>query len=355
MRIRCLIIGMGMSFSVFGDDLEIKDNEPIKIQCEKIGSVGETHLKDAQKAAINSANVLCKYSLQVIDDDNIAIRDNVEPFARLAGEGIISTFPDDPFTGTKALVNSWQQQVLKFKENKDFMSGLRITVNDVFGAPDEISFYAPPNENNRFKLVINNSMAEQCANAYEGATSCKDTAKWVENAIEPAFKPYQKVWLEKNYGDALELQNSWKDFIENSRYQFPWEVFINTNVFYRNHFHGDALVAPPDVQYFVLHPTVVLEHIYDAEKGSRDDISLAVEWFGANWWKKGVGVSLTSVYRDRSDIDSVGHGFTIHMKSIYSIGWVHRSDGNDSVFLNVDLAEWITDKKEKYKKYQEYF
>ena len=142
--------------------------------------------------------------------------------------------------------------------------------------------------------------------------------------------------------------------MDESRYQWPWEVWATTQ-YYSNEFNGPSLVAPPKLQIILLHPTLVVERIDNLERGSRDSVAIALEWAGLNWWEKGFGFSLTSLYWDRDEADSIGHGFTLHIKSKYSIGFVHRGNGNNGVFFNVDLTEWFTDKKEKYKKYQQYF
>jgi len=159
----------------------------------------------------------------------------------------------------------------------------------------------------------------------------------------------------KDNGMKLEsLQNQWTSFIDDARYQTPLDVWVTTK-WYEEYFKRDQLSGPPPTQLFLLHPTLVYEHLPDAEKGSKDDLSLAVEWGGINWWRKGIGFSVASVYKDRKSEPAVGHGLMIHVKNKYSFGYIERNDGDNSFFINVDLMELFGNKQEKYDKYKKYF
>lgn len=343
---------------VLSTSLMAYDDDDILLSCaidkDKITQNYTTHLKDLQKLAIEAAPVLCKHALQLVGEDVEAIKNTVYPFAKQARKAMLETFPDKDFSGALKFSDAWRDQVFNFQQDSDYLNVVHfIEHDDPDDSKDTFTFQLAPYETNFGQLTLTPKMKNICKNVPR-ATKCELAGDSLNNAIKPAFIPYQKVILEGNGKKLGKLQNQWSSFMKESRYQFPWEVWATT-IWYREKFNSPALVGPPEAQVILFHPTIVVEHINDASKGDRDDVSLGFEWIGANWWKTGIGLSFTSVYKDRDNISTVGTGFTVHIKNKYSVGWVKRSDGNDSIFFNVDLGEWFIDAKEKYKKYQRYF
>ena len=183
--------------------------------------------------------------------------------------------------------------------------------------------------------------------------SCRAASENLESAINPAFILLNTAMAKKNGKLLGELQTDWKLFIKEARYQSPLDVWATTAI-QSNQFNGADLVGPPELQIFFLRPSIVFEHINELEKGDRDDVSLAVEWAGLNWWKKGFGFSVTSIYNDRKEADTVGHGLTLHIKNKYSFGYVHRNNDKGSFFFNIDLLEFFGENKDVYKQYKKY-
>jgi hypothetical protein len=64
------------------------------------------------------------------------------------------------------------------------------------------------------------------------------------------------------------------------------------------------------------------------------------------------GVSIASVYADRPDFESVGHGLVIHLNNKYSLGWASRS-GDNSFYLSLDLLKFIEDRQKQFVRYKE--
>ena len=348
-----------LSFALLASFNVLAENtEEISLSCDidkdKITNNFTTHLKDLQTLAIEVAPVLCKNALQLVPEDVEAIQQKVQPFANQARKAMLATFPDEKFNGVAKFSTAWRDQVINFQQDSDYLNIVHFIENDEPGSDkDTFTLQLPPYEEYFKELALTAEMKNVCK-LVPGATKCNLAAQSLNNAIKPAFIPYQKAVLKENGKKLRTLQNEWSSFIKESRYQFPWEVWATT-AWYSDEFNGPALVGPPTAQIILLHPTIVVEHISDADKGDRDDVSVGIEWLGANWWKSGLGFSVTSVYNDRENISTVGTGLTLHIKNKYSVGWVKRSDGNDSFFVNVDLGEWLTDAKEKYKKYKEYF
>ncbi|MEP4888940.1 MAG: hypothetical protein ABJV04_02850 [Aliiglaciecola sp.] len=338
------------------------DNQDNSISCEYdiiSAPLNETHLKDLQKQAVMTSKSLCLGSLRITEDEVGELKLVISTFASLAKEGVLETFPDNKFNGVEAITEQWSKQLLNVGEDTDYVSKLAVNFNAGYVKSngdiikDQIRFELPPNHQNDFALEVTSAIHNECKKV-DMADNCLDATKQLNAAIEPAFFSFKKALTGQNLAKHNRLVSAWQTYIDESRYQFPWEA-IATARWHHEHFSGEKLVGPPPTQVILLHPTLVIEHVHNLEKGNRDDVSVAIEWVGMNWWKKGLGFSITSIYNDRADAKSVGTGITLHFDSTYSIGMVHRSHGANSIFVNVDLLDLFGDKKEKYKKYKKYF
>jgi hypothetical protein len=125
----------------------------------------------------------------------------------------------------------------------------------------------------------------------------------------------------------------------------------------KKHFYKDYLVGPPKRQWHAIQPGVVIENVSDAEDGENVEYSLAMEWIGINWWEDSIigiplGVSLVSIYADRSTVNDVGHGVMFHFDNKYSVG-VSDHDGDTGIFVTMDLLKLFMDKKKNIVTYRE--
>lgn len=330
-----------------------EDDTLTTISCDPDDIIlNDTYFKELQQQALGLATELCLHSLHLTEDDNDNVKAEIKSFTDKASDEYIKAFPETSFPGIKKIVGQWRHQTNHFYEDTDYTSLINILDSSQPGN-SRLKFQLPPLHEHDLDFTLNQNLNETCANL-QNANNCRTAAQQFRYALSPAFYSYRKTVLKNNKKKHDELVTSWSLFIDKSRYQWPWEVWATTQ-YYKDEFSGPSLVGPPKIQFFLLHPTFVVERIDNLERGSRDSVAVALEWAGMNWWETGIGFSLTSVYWDRKEADSIGHGFTLHIKNKYSIGFVHRDDGNNGVFFNVDLAEWLFDKKEKYKKYQEYF
>jgi len=347
-----------LSVAVFAEQDEQQD---ISISCDydvTAASKLRTHLKPLQQQAIITAKSLCLKSLRVLDEESEEIDRAIVTFANLAKQGILKTFTEDTFTQIRPVTEQWHHQLSNVNQDTDFMSKLAINFDpgdEQDGAiiPDKIRFELPPYHQVDFVMDITADVDTACKKV-ELASNCLDVVNQVDNAIDPAFDTFKKALTGANAVKHERLVSQWQTYIDESRYQYPWEA-IATATWHHEHFAGNKLVGPPPTQVILFHPTLVIEHVHNLENGNRDDISVALEWFGMNWWDKGLGFSVTSIYNDRAEAKSVGTGITLHFDNRYSIGMAHRSGGGNSVFFNIDLLDWFGDKKEKYKKYKKYF
>lgn len=187
--------------------------------------------------------------------------------------------------------------------------------------------------------------------------SCLDILEDLEVAINDYNVSYREHTLNRT-GEILDgLSSEWDDFLTNGRSQTLLDLAVTT-YFERKHFRKPYLVGPPKRQWSVLHPSLVIEHASDAMSGDKDEMTVAVEWIGVNWWGDAspfgipFGVSLASVYADRPNVDSVGHGLMLHFDNRYSLGWASRS-GDNSFYFSLDLLKFVEDKKTQFQRYKD--
>ena len=338
---------------VQADDSDSEANVRFSCKLDDKYKLAPTSHPDLQTQALKLGPELCRHALLISDDDIAAIKNKLLPFVNDAHRAMIETFPDNKFEYSNEVADVWRQNILKFDQNLDYMSPVKYVDVRKGGGPNKFSYEVPGSTGSYRITALNDDMQDHCDSLPNSAT-CQDAYNRLNAAITPAFAPFLDEILKDNGKKLSILQNQWQSFVDESRYQWPWEVYVTTE-WHSDHFNGPNLVGPPPTQIFFLHPSAVIEHSNNAPKGDKDRVSVALEWFGMNWWEKGIGFSITSVYNDDKTIDSVGTGFSIHIKNKYSIGWVKRSDGNDSVFVNVNLMDVFTDAEEKYKKYRSYF
>lgn len=310
-------------------------------------------LTQLQAVALRLGPVLCNNALQVLDSEKNAVQPLMKEFSSLVREELLNAYPDAEFPGMQNFTITYEQQLLDYLENPSYLAQFmyRQSLAGPAGGTTSATFNLPVSFT-EVKHPLTSSRLAACNNA--AGKTCKASALNLQNAINPAFILTDVVDLINNQKTLGALQKDWKLFIDKARYQTPLDVWFTT-VLNETHFKKPNLVGPADLQYFLFRPNLVYEHVNDLEKGERDDVSLAIESFGINHWRWGVGASITTIYNDRNNTSSIGHGLTFHIKNKYSFGFVRRSDGNNSVFLNVDLLEVFFDNKDVYKKYKEYF
>jgi hypothetical protein len=345
---------------------ETEEQKPATIDCSYGKDYLEglkTNLTDLQHQAARVGREICASSLKVLPDEIIQITDQLTNFAAAAKLEFDRIFPAEMFTDASELSSSWYALVTR--PTNDYRNFALIEgVRRLEGMPPvtnlELKLYADPAANKIYKLSdaqkahCNKVITDSSITLPNGEKDCHAALKLWSNAVSPFQYFSANDVLKKNGQKITSLQTQWKTFIEDSSYQTPLDVWVTT-AWYSDQYKANHLSGPPSTQLFLLHPTIVYEHLPDADKGSREDVSLAIEWVGINWWQSGFGFSITSVYKDREDQPSTGTGLTLHIKNKYSLGYAYRDDGDDSIFFNLDLLEWFGDKEEKYEKYKAYF
>ncbi|WP_430455051.1 hypothetical protein [Rheinheimera sp.] len=204
------------------------------------------------------------------------------------------------------------------------------------------------------RFILSAEQNAECVNRFAGAEDCVEVFN-AFNKINRKLSVFQRLNGAQKHNAYVAFQEAkWDKFSDSSRFQTFIDVAFTSWV-YREHFsRADDLITPPPLQLFALRPSLVMEHLSDANKGDKDEPALALEWVGFNAWdlKVPFGISVTSVYADRATGKSVGHGLTFHVNNSFSFGFANRGGGDNSFYLNIELMDWFGEKMDMFKAYK---
>ena len=157
------------------------------------------------------------------------------------------------------------------------------------------------------------------------------------------------------------VREQWRNYLFGARSQFFWELKINSALYDRHRDKTEAFPTPPNHQWIVFHPELALEYVDDADRGSRFEPAIVMEWLGYNrlqWsgsdMRRPLGLSLVSTYSDRAGSKTVGYGLQLHYDHHYSLGITTR-DGDLGIFMSVDLGKYLINRKEQLQSAKESF
>jgi len=192
----------------------------------------------------------------------------------------------------------------------------------------------------------------------QGQPGCQELLDSFTVAINQYQKPYSQLSGAQLRDRAAELEQEWGRYFEESRPQTLLDSILTTYM-ERDYLSQHRLVGPMPRQWFVIHPSLVVENVSAAADGDQIAPALALEWIGVNWWDRQsspigypIGVSLASVYSDRSSADDIGHGLVFHFGNSMSIG-VTDHGGDTGVYVTVDVLNLLAEKKQRVNHYQE--
>jgi len=128
--------------------------------------------------------------------------------------------------------------------------------------------------------------------------------------------------------------------------------------------YPDGVREPPKTQYFLLHPSVAVEHLNAATDGQQFKPVLVLEVLGANRWREDQrwldvpvlrslsGAALAVSYADRAGVQDTGAGVLLTFNNAYQFG-VMRYDGKTGLLFSIDLANLWRDKyKDGYQSFR---
>lgn len=349
-----LIVGLLVSAQVLSANNSEQDgDEGIAFSCtdKKILEKTETRFTAIKNKAIALDAILCK-NILTINGDISDTRSAILSFGKESERLMLEVFSDS------VIKNAITEQFDHFE-------------NKVLGFKGRIQHNTLPKLDNSLpnkKLYFTNpgmkkgSLIDIATEACKSATGDGVTPKPFSHCFEAltdagdAFNIYQvstaKYLPIQNEPKLKYLSNQWNKYLTEARSQTFLDVWF-TSVIHDDYYSQDKLVGPKPTQYFLLRPQVVYEYSSNAKKGDKNQIGLAAEWIGVNWWdlKVPFGVSVISVYSDYEEEDSVGHGLLFTVNNSASIGWVKRGD-SDGVFVTMDFLKLWKDKSKTLNNYK---
>jgi hypothetical protein len=201
-----------------------------------------------------------------------------------------------------------------------------------------------------------NSAAAECTQ--EGLATCRELLDSLATAIEQYKKPYVHFSGKKLSERASILSAEWDRYFETARSQTLWDALLTTYM-EQDYLAQSRLVGPMQKQWFLIHPSIVIENVSAAVDGDELSGALAIEWIGINWWDENsspigypIGISLASTYSDRVSVDDIGHGLMFHFDNSFSVGWADR-DGDAGIYVTVDFLNLMTKRKQRWEDYRE--
>lgn len=225
-----------------------------------------------------------------------------------------------------------------------------LNVAKVLGVSRVEGYFMPLLESeNRFDI----NEVDQCGVVSSGV-SCRGLFEDFASAFNPYRSAYNNVYDNSKALDKL--GNEWDRFLEISKSQTALEVFLTTRV-QRSHFKKNHLVGPPSYQVIALHPHLIYSHMDDAPDGIDQEMGLALEWIGVNFWdwKVPFGLSFATTHVDRAGFNDTGKGVMLHIDNHYAIGWADHGD-EDTVYVTLDLLKLFEEKQQQYQAYlDQYF
>ncbi len=352
-----LLIGLGAVSNVVADDADSATDlgafgcKPLDLTAEDPDFTFEisVHFSDLQQAAVNLNTQLC-------DALNDPIS-NTLPSAELSAFGLRVQADANGVFGVTDIAGdmsvSMRDFSLALNRGEDFpttMPDLELIEPDF----DDVPFGYSVTVDGSPTHIITPAAERPCGP--DGNPGCADLVRDLSNAVAPYKRSYQRFVTEANAELLTGLQSDWNAFFDEGRSMTTLDLFV-TSLIERDHMRQGFLVGPVERQWFLLHPNLVMQYSEDEEKGERFKAGLSIDWFGVNYWQDSFlgipfGASITSVYSDRPDIDTVGHGVTLYFDNDLMIGWTKHGDDN-AYHVSVDLLDLFSEKKAEFERYRD--
>jgi hypothetical protein len=287
-----------------------------------------------------------------------SLRDEVAAFGSMVKASVTARFKDGPAPLATQLT----------KQLKHFEDALAIRGRYPRVMPSFDVQKAPgPRDLIQFYYFFDDDRLEEGHLTKEDEKACEENAAFkapcsvVLLQLKQAIYPYQlnatAFSAHDTYLKLGALSRQWDSYFEGARSQSFVDIAL-TSLFERKHFKSDTLVGPPERQWFLLHPNLVVENIQAAPDGENSKLALTIEWIGVNWWRDSLigipfGVSLTSLYSDRPGVRDVGHGVSLYFDNKYVVGYANHG-GKNGVFVSMDVLKLFEDKTKQAERYRDW-
>lgn len=342
-----------------GSHVMANQEDEVSVDCTNIpDGIYDSRFKELRKVAVATNKLLCQSFLQNKSSYSDTVRELLVNYAFEAKSILSQDFNSDDFPQIGKQLNLFREATRTYNLEISGIDNLDLDTMSVGGVPRKLYFSNVgaiqgsklPTDKKSECAAINPNDNTGNKNPYISCKSAFEDAALAFNAYKFSYNEFRYGENEKklNY-----LSQQWDKYSSNARSQTFLDVWLTTLI-HRSYYQQNKLVAPASTQYFLFRPQVVYEFSSEAKKGDRNQVGLAAEWFGVNWWdlKIPFGVSAISVYSDYEEESSVGHGLQFTINNNMSIGWVHRGD-LDNIFVSVDFLKFWEDKSEKIQQYKE--
>ena len=306
-----------------------------------------TKLYELSRAfALNTCKAMLADDVRAVKDSTFLTGGLTEEVRQEALSFYSTSFPETSFPSVKEAKYLWA--AYQYPETLQ-MNTYELTLAYPLGRQLRFS---GPNTVNLPTFTSTDETEAQCLSL--GYSSCKNFFSEIERVGRIQNHFIRKNGSDKALAGIRKKSRAWDKFSDNSRFQTPVDIFITSWLYSEKLSDGRNLNLPPSSQYFVLHPSVVIDHFSAAQAGDKTELSLALEWAGFNRWDAKIpwGVSIASVYSDRVSGDSVGHGLMFHVYNNFSFGFANRGSGDNSFYINIEFMDWFGEKQGKYKSYK---
>lgn len=187
---------------------------------------------------------------------------------------------------------------------------------------------------------------ERAAEAEPGATCFDVLAEYADlyNYAQATYAADSALAFSRY---ARRLGGEWEAYLDNARSQTLLELSLNSYLYRRGE---DARFAPPpERQWILLHPNLVMEYVGDADDGDQFEEALMLELVGVNYWRQErwylpSGGAVTALYSDRRAVGDWGYGAALHFANAYTVG-VSRRSGDTGFFLTLDLLKLVENRQ----------
>lgn len=218
------------------------------------------------------------------------------------------------------------------------------------------------NINNHQLINVGEAILKDC-NPYNGPF-CEQALKTGKVMVRE-WKIADKVGTETSkgtitaiYKQVNEKNAKWNKFLYDSKPMLPLDIILTDGIngaWPSSDQYKEGFREPPATQWFLLHPSVGMEYVPNADDGEQFKPMLYVEVIGANRWdeknrwldywglRTWSGLSFVASFADRAGVEDFGGGAVVTFENIYSVG-VTQYGGDTGYFLSLDLANLWRDK-----------
>lgn len=349
-----ILIALVSSINAYAQDQV--DNNEIKFSCKKDTTEDSKFFPEIQMAARKLNQAICD-SILAPTSDSITDgfpKDQVTSFGMLVNRNASYKFEKVNFDIMNEQLKYFEETLSTGELYPKSMPILNVIKGATGPRDKEFYSYFTGNTDNQIKIAKGDN--EKCLSPNTFEVPCSSVLKDLNDAIYPYQHNANAYTAFDTRVKLTALAKDWDSYFETARAQTFADITITT-WFEKRHFKKDYLVGPPERQWFILHPNIALEFVDGAPDGEKFKAALYIEWIAVNWWKDSFigipfGVSLSSIYSDRPDVEGIGHGVTLNFDNKYVIGYSNH-DGEHGFYVSLDVLKLFENKKKQANRYRE--